>query len=277
MANGYPSSSKGIQVAQFDPATGTVSNSMVISSLRSYGVAFSPDNSKLYGSDNVYPAYRVRQYDLSNFTQAAITASSTVVGSDSTGGNSRYLKLYNDTIYVSGLTGNPHLVDRINNPNLTGAACNYQEYAVSPSSEGVRLIHLWSLQRGGFPLAARYSKIAGAGHYLMPWKQYGLKPDTPGHCRLFRLFMEQQCNRPYPNDYCSRNLLGLVHRFLPLADRYVYCPGKEYIIFPGQRYLTVRFSCNRYPWHLPGRALLISGRMAAPKVPTPQAEPELIG
>lgn len=135
MANGYPSSSKGIQVAQFNPATGVVSNSMVINSLRAYGVAFSPDNSKLYGSDNVYPVYRVKQYDLSNFTQSAITASATVVRSDSTGGSPRYLKLYNDTVYVSGQTGNPNLVERINNPNLPGTACNYQEYVVPPLPE----------------------------------------------------------------------------------------------------------------------------------------------
>lgn len=184
MANGYPSASKGVQVAQFNPATGMVSNAVVINSFRSYGVAFSPDNSKLYSSDNVYPYYRVRQYDLSTFTQPAITASATVVGLDSTGGNARYLKLYNDTIYVSGLTGNPHLIDRINKPNLLGTACDYQEYAALPSPEMPGLVIYGLCNDVVFPIPPDTSKSLALDTTLCSGNNTGLNltlQATPGY------------------------------------------------------------------------------------------------
>src|SRR5690606_5129919 len=101
-----------------------------------FGVCFSPDNSKLYICDNSFsgmngwlPSY-IRQFDISNYNLPAISSTQTVVGIESPINTRNFmaLKLYDDTVYVVARERNS--LSRINNPNASGAACDFEYYAV---------------------------------------------------------------------------------------------------------------------------------------------------
>lgn len=139
---------KGTVVAEFNPSTGEVTNPITLALDEScYGLAFSPDNSKLYVSgffDNGaggIPAFRshVRQYDLSTYDSTAIVTSAQLVDSSVERAAASYLKLYNGKIYryyqpdgwpglLSGMLG----LSCINSPDLAGAACDYNTGNVIP-------------------------------------------------------------------------------------------------------------------------------------------------
>jgi gliding motility-associated-like protein len=109
---------------KFDPATGIVSEELPVNTIdNNYGVCFSPDNTKLYTSSYSSTTGGIRQYDISTHNLTAITSSEYVVA---LGNSNAYvaLKLYNDTLYT--VRYGMAVVDRINNPNAPGAACNYQ-------------------------------------------------------------------------------------------------------------------------------------------------------
>lgn len=130
----------GQLLCQFDVATGVVSNGMkIIDTVGCTGAVFSPDNSKLYAltEDRVntavnpsacYPssipgistAFIVYQYDVSVLTAATIIASKFQVFSSCA--VSGQPKLYNDKIYFPQI----EYLNRINSPNLAGAACDFQ-------------------------------------------------------------------------------------------------------------------------------------------------------
>jgi hypothetical protein len=130
--------SAGTELFDFDPATGIVSNCVVLDSPSvQYGAEFSPDNTKLYtqqyrggmGNDTMI----IHQYNIALATPAAIRASKTQVGVVNTHGVSD-LKLGPDhKIYLAGSddTANSlgwqfsRYMDRINSPNLAGTACGY--------------------------------------------------------------------------------------------------------------------------------------------------------
>lgn len=127
-----------VWIGDFDPVTGEVSKTIKIIDFAKWavplliprGVCFSPDNSKLYAivgptGSNLY------QYDLSVFDSASIVSSATNIGLTGTG-TAYSMRLYNDTIYmdISETINNISYVSRINRPNLSGAACNYQNAAI---------------------------------------------------------------------------------------------------------------------------------------------------
>ncbi len=83
LAAGYYYSGR-VELYDFDPATGNVSNTLLLDSIYSsdergyYGVCFSPDNSKLYAGDIKHGA--LNQFDISLATPAAVISSKTAVG-----------------------------------------------------------------------------------------------------------------------------------------------------------------------------------------------------
>jgi hypothetical protein len=128
----------GTELFDFDPATGIVSNCVVLdSNTRQYGAEFSPDNTKLYTQRSVIASVAdtmiIHQYNIALATPAAIRASKTQVGVVNTHGSSD-LKLGPDhKIYLAGRDDTANSVgwqfsrymDRINAPNLAGVACGY--------------------------------------------------------------------------------------------------------------------------------------------------------
>lgn len=124
-------------LCDFDAETGIVSNAILTDTLPQYNAAFSPDNSKLYystpylGSNSNTPS-RISQITISSNDSAMIAASKTIIKDSINGGTTGKLigmRAYNDSIYIV----NPYMLslDRINKPNLAGAACNYQSNAIS--------------------------------------------------------------------------------------------------------------------------------------------------
>ncbi len=133
----------GFVVAKFDASTGVVSDAIQHNKgdIHVYGIGFSPDNTKLYAnivwSDNsVRPG--VHQFDISTYDSAAVAASAALIFSNNSVIKQKSFKLYDDTLYVSdqSLGGTP-TISRINNPNLSGTACNYEDAAISFSLNGM--------------------------------------------------------------------------------------------------------------------------------------------
>lgn len=129
----------GIEIFDFEPCSGKVSNPILLASGSYYGACFSPDNSKLYTSA-IYER-RLYQFDLSLPTTAAITASRTLILSNPTYNGYPESWLLGDA--KRGLDGKIYLgnynCDNVNtnamhvieHPNLTGLACSPVLNAVS--------------------------------------------------------------------------------------------------------------------------------------------------
>lgn len=111
-------------VFDFDNSTGVISNPTVLpTSSNIYGVAFSPNNSKIYISE-ILNVDQINQYDLSagnNKTVISLPLNSSPRG----------MQLGPDgKIYVARY-GNADYLGIINNPNLTGASANYVHNGIS--------------------------------------------------------------------------------------------------------------------------------------------------
>lgn len=129
----------GAAVARFDPATGKLSESIVIMDSAQYmifnpkGVCFSPDNSKLYVVSSVMNDLGIFQFDMSVYDSAAIVRSAKSVGTKSVNLSSMStLRSYNGVIYFDDPVVRPgrrSVVGRINSPNLEGVACQYEDSA----------------------------------------------------------------------------------------------------------------------------------------------------
>ncbi len=129
----------GTLLCRFDPNTGAVSNAMKLTPFYGYSLAFSPDNSKLYtanppqsgtvGGTHVARTQELLQYSVDVFDSATIVQSATHI----TNQVGRGIKLYNDTIYTSH--NQQQFMSRINRPNETGSACDFQ-YAAIPLLSG---------------------------------------------------------------------------------------------------------------------------------------------
>lgn len=124
------------EIFDFNATTGIVSNSidleLQIDTFGTYGVSFSPDNSKLYLSDNGLS--KIYQYDLvTGGGQADSIRNSKVTISNLpqfTGELAYALQLGPDgKIYVA--RENRTFLAVINNPNVKGIGCNFQDNAVS--------------------------------------------------------------------------------------------------------------------------------------------------
>ncbi len=127
-----------MELADFDPSSGVVSNSIRIVSEKGgyFMAAFSPDNSKLY-TTNFSLDYstgalngNMIQFDIANFDSARIAGSKQIISSSFPFGS---LRLYNDTIYATSYFFNLDKVHRINQPDKAGTACDFQLNAVSLS------------------------------------------------------------------------------------------------------------------------------------------------
>jgi len=120
-----------LSLFDFDNTTGIVSNEIALPySNGEFGLSFSPDNSKLYGSTWKAFAFGAGQYnylyqfDLSSGNPAAIINSKTII--DSVSSNSIYgsLKIGPDgRIYVA--RANSTYLGVIYSPNLAGVGCGY--------------------------------------------------------------------------------------------------------------------------------------------------------
>ncbi len=107
----------GLELYDFDPQTGIVSNARQLDTDSYYGIAFSPDNTKMYTTGN---GYAVHQFNLDLPSAAAISASRmSIFSSNNPLGD---IKLAPDgKIYFNeGQTG---IIHAINFPDLAGTAC----------------------------------------------------------------------------------------------------------------------------------------------------------
>ncbi len=117
----------GYEIYDFDPATGVVSNPQFLGTgfPVAYGVEFSPDCSKLYGTRFASP--QLYQWDLCAGTTSAIAASVYTLHNV---GQKGQLQLGTDgKIYVA--RNNTSVLGVINNPNLPAPACNYVDLGQS--------------------------------------------------------------------------------------------------------------------------------------------------
>ncbi len=123
-----------VQLFDFDPNTGIVSNARTISldSGIFYGAAFSPDNSKLYVRvrPRNAPTLDLWQYDLN--AGNLITQSKLVINSNSGFGGSSFIsdiqlgpdgKIYIPSAY--------NKIDRVNQPNVRGIGCQYEPEVIT--------------------------------------------------------------------------------------------------------------------------------------------------
>lgn len=139
--NNSTTNQNAFELYDFDNSTGVVSNSLALMTNTttnwsySWGVEFSPDGTKLYGSKYYnalgYPP-GVFQWDLCAGSGTAIAASIYTVYT-STSPSFGALQLGKDGKIYCARTSQSNL-DVINNPNLAGAACNYSVLTQSLSS-----------------------------------------------------------------------------------------------------------------------------------------------
>lgn len=138
--------SGGLELYDFDPTTGILSNNVILDSSSThgyfYGACFSPDNNKLYAStssfarNGIYYYGKVRQYDLSLATTTAIIASNTTIYTDWAMVNDNIGDLKRGTdgrIYLG--SGKPNAsnapaMHRIDFPNNAGLACGFTANAI---------------------------------------------------------------------------------------------------------------------------------------------------
>jgi len=114
-----------VQVSDFDPATGIVSNSFLLSPVASnsstYGVCFSPNSTRLYAEEE--NTNQLFQYDLTQPTQAAINASKTIVGTTASYAI-QDMQLAPDGKMYCNRSGNGYLAV-VNDPDSLGTDCNF--------------------------------------------------------------------------------------------------------------------------------------------------------
>lgn len=121
----------GLELCDFDPATGIVSNAATINSEIGYGVCFSSDNSKMYANSIslAMGTTEILQYDISLPTLTDIVNSKTVLYSKS-GSTIKDLQLApDDKIYLSAGAKNKDSMDVIELPNVAGLACQFKHNA----------------------------------------------------------------------------------------------------------------------------------------------------
>ena len=128
---------KGLmEIFDFDPETGLVSNGRTIfqdPEKGSYGVAFSPDGSKLYQSCPY--SNEIFQYDMEAGSTESIKTSALLITTEGLAA----LQLGPDGLIYSIGTGAFEYLDVIQNPNARGTAANYVKNAVYLQGRKARL------------------------------------------------------------------------------------------------------------------------------------------
>lgn len=131
-----------IELFNFDNATGTVSDPINISTAqRGYGVCFSPDNSKLYVTEGILnvPGYDVSQFDISDYSAAAVNGSRTFIGRATQP---------SDYLHVGDLQAAPDgkiyftksettYLGCIPSPNLPAPSCGFIDNAINLGAVGL--------------------------------------------------------------------------------------------------------------------------------------------
>ncbi len=119
------------ELFDFNNSTGIVSNPILLpqfaASSGAYGVEFSPDGTKFYGTE-ITPG-NIYQWNLCAGTNAAIAASGVFIGNSSNNFNGSLQLGPDKKIYVARLS--VPWVGVITNPNALGVACNYVDNGVS--------------------------------------------------------------------------------------------------------------------------------------------------
>ena len=122
----------GLELFDFDNATGFISNPKKINDFDTYGVEFSTDSSLLYATTPAF-AGKIYQYNVTLPDLEAIQESETLIAADN-----KYATLQlavNGKIYAAQTdpNGSPvyNTLSVINNPNNVGEACDFQEDVVS--------------------------------------------------------------------------------------------------------------------------------------------------
>ncbi|MBT6131887.1 MAG: T9SS type B sorting domain-containing protein [Flavobacteriales bacterium] len=126
-----------IKIMRFDNATGQITDSFLWESFvvsDPYGIEFSPDSKVLYVSDGWGQSRELVQYNVSVWDSAAIVSSEYLVEDSISNGQ---IQLGPDQrIYLTsqGFFNGPVDVDsflhRINNPNVLGVGCDFEQNAV---------------------------------------------------------------------------------------------------------------------------------------------------
>ncbi len=124
----------GVLLAEFDPATGIVSNGFNLMHTDQYGtfypgsVSFSPNDSILYTSTFHGPNRTnvIYQFDVSRYDSATIVNSVLRVDTLSKGTHITF-KLYNNKIYLTEFDQANSYLHCINNPNVWGKGYNLQQ------------------------------------------------------------------------------------------------------------------------------------------------------
>lgn len=129
-----------LEIFDFDKATGIVSNPMSLYKPNSnnsaiYGVEFSPNNSVLYanGLSSFGPLYAfLAQYDLSSGNLSTINSSMLEIFTTSIGTmGGKGLQLGPDNKIYMVSTAYPSInLSVVNNPNVSGTGCNYQNQII---------------------------------------------------------------------------------------------------------------------------------------------------
>jgi gliding motility-associated-like protein len=118
----------------FDNSTGIVSNAVTCQSFNyavAYGVEFSADGSKLYGTSATNGT--IYQFDLNAGSPAAIAASATFITNTASNYTGAMLLGPDDKIYVARSASyyvGASWLGVINSPNAAGTACNYMDNGV---------------------------------------------------------------------------------------------------------------------------------------------------
>ncbi len=131
-AGNFQAYSSGTKLFDFDPASGILSNEMIIDEARYAGACFSPGSSKLYVKDNDRDIY---QYDLTSAIPSVIYSTKTLIARGrSTSPPGLYdLKIGPDgKIYTAADRG--RFLSAINAPDLAGVACQYTPNVVQLSA-----------------------------------------------------------------------------------------------------------------------------------------------
>ncbi len=119
------------EIVKFNSLTGVCSSPITFPNTytQSYGVEFSPDGTRLYGT-TMSPSSQLWQWDLCAGTDSAIFASATVLATNSTLYHYGAVQLGQDgKLYVARF-GQPWL-GVINNPNTLGTGCNYVDQGIT--------------------------------------------------------------------------------------------------------------------------------------------------
>ncbi|HXS35422.1 MAG TPA: gliding motility-associated C-terminal domain-containing protein [Flavipsychrobacter sp.] len=114
---------EGLELDDFDPATGIISNSLNLDYSIYYGANFSPDNSKLYANNTHYDS--IYQFDISSGVASIISATKTAIApciyTD--------IKIGPDNKLYFGVPYSQYL-RAITSPNAAGLSCRYEDSAI---------------------------------------------------------------------------------------------------------------------------------------------------